>query len=95
MSTYERGNAAYQHHEALRDDFAKQMRHTKICVFDSSTEKKMIRKFAQALLSGCVVVSCLRLSLGWDERAWLIYAFLCVDRRAIFLLSMRTCCPSL
>ncbi|KAJ9119301.1 hypothetical protein QFC24_005772 [Naganishia onofrii] len=55
MSTYERGNAAYQHHEALRDDFAKQMRHTKICVFDSSTEKKMIRKFAQALLSGCVV----------------------------------------
>ncbi|KAJ9095307.1 hypothetical protein QFC21_005673 [Naganishia friedmannii] len=55
MGTYERGNAAYQHHEALREDFAKHMRHSKICVFDSSTEKKMIRKFAQALLSGCVV----------------------------------------
>ncbi|KAJ9112668.1 hypothetical protein QFC22_006170 [Naganishia vaughanmartiniae] len=55
MSTYERGNAAYQHHEALREDFAAHMRHAKICVFDSSTERKMIRKFAQALLSGCVV----------------------------------------
>lgn len=56
MVTYEQGNAAYQHHEALREDFAKQMREAKICIFDSSLERKMIRKYAQAFLAGCVVV---------------------------------------
>lgn len=57
MVSYEQGNPAYQHHEALREDFAKHMREAKICVFDSSLERKMIRKYAQALLAGCVVVS--------------------------------------
>jgi hypothetical protein len=57
MVTYEQGHKAYVHHEALREDFAKHMRETKICVFDSSLERKMIRKYAQALLAGCVVVS--------------------------------------
>lgn len=56
MVTYEQGHPAYQHHEALREDFAKNMREAKICVFDSSLERKMIRKYAQALLAGCVVV---------------------------------------
>jgi hypothetical protein len=57
MVTYEQGHKAYVHHEALREDFAKHMRETRICVFDSSLERKMIRKYAQALLAGCVVVS--------------------------------------
>ncbi|GHJ89456.1 hypothetical protein NliqN6_5858 [Naganishia liquefaciens] len=55
MVTYEQHHPAYQHHEALREDFAKHMREAKICVFDSSLERKMIRKYAQALLAGCVV----------------------------------------
>jgi hypothetical protein len=56
MVTYAQGNAAYARHEALREDFAKHLRESKICVFDSSLERKLIRKYAQALLAGCVVV---------------------------------------
>jgi hypothetical protein len=33
------------------------MREAQICVFDSSMEKKAIRKYAQAFLSGCVVAA--------------------------------------
>jgi hypothetical protein len=33
------------------------MRSTKICVFDASSERKTIRKFNEAFLSGCVVAS--------------------------------------
>lgn len=33
------------------------MRYTKICVFDASAERKSIRKFNEAFLSGCVVAS--------------------------------------
>ena len=65
MVSYEQGHPAYQHHEALREDFAKHMREAKICVFDSSLERKMIRKYAQALLAGCVVV---RHRFGVDGR---------------------------
>lgn len=48
----------YAQHERLREDFAAGMRTSRICVFDASLERKMIRKYAQAFLSGCVVVSC-------------------------------------
>lgn len=35
----------------------------KICVFDSSVERKIIRKYMEALLSGCVVAADLPLEL--------------------------------
>ena len=38
-------------------EWAAGMRETKICVFDSSAERKTIRKFNEAFLSGCVVAS--------------------------------------
>lgn len=38
-------------------DFAINMRQSKICVFDGSIEQKFIRKFSQAMLSGCVIAS--------------------------------------
>ncbi|WWD20263.1 hypothetical protein CI109_104739 [Kwoniella shandongensis] len=57
LETYELGHEYYQTHLKLREDFAKGMRETKICVFDSSLERKMIRKYAQAFLSGCVVAA--------------------------------------
>lgn len=55
METYEVGHETYAPHRALREDFANGMRHSQICVFDASLERKMIRKYAQAFLSGCVV----------------------------------------
>ncbi|KAK8849636.1 hypothetical protein IAR55_004971 [Kwoniella newhampshirensis] len=57
LETYELGHEYYQTHLMLREDFAKGMREAKICVFDSSLERKMIRKYAQAFLSGCVVAA--------------------------------------
>lgn len=84
MVTYERGNAAYQRHEALREDFAKHMREAKICVFDSSLERKLIRKYAQALLAGCVVV-CIVLSS-------LLRSADNVNRPVIFRLNKKTSC---
>jgi hypothetical protein len=44
LETYERSHAYYQTHEALREDFAGGMRRSRVCVFDSSVERKMIRK---------------------------------------------------
>lgn len=38
----------------IMKSFAGAMRNTKICVFDGSIEHKAVRKFAQAMLSGCV-----------------------------------------
>ncbi|WVQ79250.1 hypothetical protein IAT38_001346 [Cryptococcus sp. DSM 104549] len=57
LETYEPNHAYYQTHLKLREDFAKGMREAKICLFDASLERKMIRKYAQALLSGCVVAA--------------------------------------
>nr|XP_019043618.1 hypothetical protein I302_08198 [Kwoniella bestiolae CBS 10118]OCF22548.1 hypothetical protein I302_08198 [Kwoniella bestiolae CBS 10118] len=57
LETYELGHEYYQTHLKLREDFANGMRTSKICVFDASLERKMIRKYAQAFLSGCVVAS--------------------------------------
>jgi hypothetical protein len=57
LETYEVGHASYAPHRALREDFARGMRQAQICVFDSSLERKLIRKYAQALLSGCVIAS--------------------------------------
>ncbi len=57
LETYEMGHASYAPHRALREDFARGMRQAQICVFDSSLERKLIRKYAQALLSGCVIAS--------------------------------------
>ncbi|KAH9811265.1 hypothetical protein DFH28DRAFT_901275 [Melampsora americana] len=41
----------------LLKEFSSNMRHSKVCVFDGSIEQKFIRKFAQAMLSGCVIAS--------------------------------------
>ncbi|KAK4686530.1 hypothetical protein P7C73_g3598, partial [Tremellales sp. Uapishka_1] len=69
LETYSVGHEYYAAHERTREEFAQAMREAKICVFDSSLEKKMIRKvgtssgekltmqYAQAFLSGCVVAS--------------------------------------
>lgn len=57
LETYEIGHASYSRHRALREDFAKGMRQAQICLFDSSLERKLIRKYAQAMLSGCVIAS--------------------------------------
>lgn len=55
LETYELGHETYATHRAIRADFATGMRTAQICVFDSSLERKLIRKYAQAFLSGCVV----------------------------------------
>ncbi|WWD04530.1 hypothetical protein V865_002600 [Kwoniella europaea PYCC6329] len=57
LETYELNHEYYETHLKLRQDFANGMRTSKICVFDASLERKMIRKYAQAFLSGCVVAS--------------------------------------
>jgi hypothetical protein len=55
LDTYTPGHDSYKIHRSLREDFARGMREAKVCVFDASVERKMIRKYAQAFLSGCVV----------------------------------------
>ena len=55
LETYAIDHPYYQKHIRMRQDFATGLRQTKICVFDSSLERKLIRKYAQAFLSGCVV----------------------------------------
>ncbi|ODN78592.1 hypothetical protein L202_04199 [Cryptococcus amylolentus CBS 6039] len=57
LETYEKDHQYYTTHLKLRRDFAKGMRESRVCVFDSSLERKLIRKYAQAFLSGCVVAS--------------------------------------
>ncbi|WVR08129.1 hypothetical protein IAU60_005175 [Kwoniella sp. DSM 27419] len=57
LETYELAHEYYETHLKLREDFAKGMRESRICVFDASLERKMIRKYAQALLSGCVIAA--------------------------------------
>ncbi|KAH9808187.1 hypothetical protein DFH28DRAFT_1088028 [Melampsora americana] len=42
--------------EILRS-FSHSIRSTQICIFDGSIEEKSIRKFAQVMLSGCVIAS--------------------------------------
>eukprot|EP00276_Gloeochaete_wittrockiana_P002406 CAMPEP_0184671896 /NCGR_PEP_ID=MMETSP0308-20130426/85777_1 /TAXON_ID=38269 /ORGANISM="Gloeochaete witrockiana, Strain SAG 46.84" /LENGTH=522 /DNA_ID=CAMNT_0027119117 /DNA_START=107 /DNA_END=1675 /DNA_ORIENTATION=+ len=44
------------------------MAHSKICVFDSSVERKAMRKFFEAFLSGCVVASDLPYELEEELR---------------------------
>ncbi|CDZ97915.1 hypothetical protein [Phaffia rhodozyma] len=53
--TYSVSSEFYKNHIRTREEFAKGMREAQICIFDSSLERKMIRKYAQALLSGCVI----------------------------------------
>ncbi|OWZ54426.1 hypothetical protein C349_03544 [Cryptococcus neoformans var. grubii Br795] len=57
LETYEQNHQYYTTHLKLREDFARGMRESKICVFDASLERKLIRKYAQAFLSGCVVAA--------------------------------------
>lgn len=45
-------------------EWSQGMRETKICVFDSSIERKTIRKFNEAFLSGCVVASDIPSEMG-------------------------------
>lgn len=53
--TYDPTSRLHEKHRENLAHFAEQMRNTKVCVFDGSLERKMIRKYAQAMLSGCVV----------------------------------------
>lgn len=55
LQTYQQGHPVYAKHEDTRAAFAQGMRESRICVFDASLERKMIRKYAQAMLSGCVI----------------------------------------
>lgn len=55
LETYTHNHESYANHRATRQAFAQGMRESRICVFDASLERKMIRKYAQALLSGCVI----------------------------------------
>jgi hypothetical protein len=48
LETYEKGHVYYTAHEATREDFASGMRRSRVCVFDSSVERKMIRKVSRA-----------------------------------------------
>ncbi|KAL7425098.1 hypothetical protein Q5752_000786 [Cryptotrichosporon argae] len=57
LETYERNHSSYAVQTAIREDFARGLREAQICIFDSSLERKMIRKYAQAFLSGCVVAA--------------------------------------
>ncbi|ORX35459.1 hypothetical protein BD324DRAFT_632928 [Kockovaella imperatae] len=57
LETYTREHKYYAAQERIRREFAQSMRESQICLFDASLEKKMIRKFAQALLSGCVIAA--------------------------------------
>lgn len=57
LLTYEKGHASYAPQVRKREAFAEGMRRAQICVFDSSMERKAIRKYAQALLSGCVIAA--------------------------------------
>ncbi|CDZ97942.1 hypothetical protein [Phaffia rhodozyma] len=52
---YEDKSPLLKNHEKTREAFATALRETRICIFDSSLERKMIRKYAQAFMSGCVV----------------------------------------
>ena len=47
-STYEPDSPYLATQRMLRADFAKGMREAKICVFDSSLERKLIRKYGQS-----------------------------------------------
>lgn len=44
LETDEVDHEYYAVHRELREDFAKRMREAKICVFDASLERKLIRK---------------------------------------------------
>lgn len=57
LATYTPGHPSYRTQRQKREEFAQGMREAQICVFDSSMEKKAIRKYAQAFLSGCVVAA--------------------------------------
>ncbi|EJU06056.1 hypothetical protein DACRYDRAFT_73322 [Dacryopinax primogenitus] len=70
--TYWTGQPQYRPQVAIREDFAKGMREARICVFDSVVERKMIRKYAQAWLSGCVVAADLPTEQEGDIREFMI-----------------------
>ncbi|CAD6581519.1 MAG: hypothetical protein CYPHOPRED_001599 [Cyphobasidiales sp. Tagirdzhanova-0007] len=55
LATYVQGHPSYKAQIRLRKEFAEGLRRAQICIFDSSIEKKAIRKYAQAFLSGCIV----------------------------------------
>jgi hypothetical protein len=55
LETYSIDHPYYTQHMRMRKDFANALRTTKICVFDSSLARKLVRKYSQSFLSGCVV----------------------------------------
>lgn len=53
LETYTKGHELYEKHELLREDFARGMREAKICVFDASLERKLIRKVCYTHMLWC------------------------------------------
>jgi len=51
-TTYDPHSMLTAHHRDMTASFADSMRNSQICLFDASMEKKMIRKYSQAMLSG-------------------------------------------
>lgn len=58
LETYTPGHPSYATHIAIREDFARSMRESRVCVFDSSLERKMIRKVGAitSLIPSCQVI---------------------------------------
>ena len=56
-STYNRSNPAIQHSIENQIIYAGVLAKTKICIFDSSVVRKLVRKFIEAFMVGCVVAS--------------------------------------
>ena len=55
-----------RHFRLQYQDYANSLKHASICIFDSSIVRKMIRKFSEALMAGCVVASDLPHEM-WSE----------------------------
>lgn len=54
---YDPNSPLTEKHRETRSAYAEAIRHTKICVFDGSMERKLIRKYMEAMLAGCVVAA--------------------------------------
>ena len=65
------------------EEYAKQLGRARICVFDSVIPRKMIRKYAEALMSGCVVAADVPVRLSSPQR-----------HACGVMLTQRACCGS-
>lgn len=56
-TTYDPASNITAWHRAVRDPYAQAMRRSQLCTFDASIERKLIRKYMEAMLSGCSVTA--------------------------------------